>query len=645
MLHPSTIILIITFLFGISNRLSAHVALDYPHGGETFTEGQSILIQWHIVAFHETLNWDLLFSSNGGVDWTPIQMDIIYDSLSYTWIVPSTFSSQCRIRVIQDNVAQDYWGTSTDFTILPDTSPPSLDAPAMDALFECNTATQTSIQAWLDNHGGAVVTNHCGELTWTHDYDGLSNGCGATGSDLVIFTATDDCGSTFTIAEVSVVDSQPPNINVSPQNLAVECDGQGNAVALNQWLNNHGGAQASDACGNVVWTHNTPILSNGCGASGSTLVIFFATDECGNSTSASASFHIMDSTSPFINVSPHDTIIECSATADQAIQLWLNNHGGAQAIDICGNVSWTNNFSGLIHTCGAAGTASVTFTATDECGNSKTTFASLTLSDTQAPVVTVGAQSTNIQCGDPETSIHIQNWLDQHGGAQSIDGCGNVSWTNNYSGLSDDCGATGSAPVIFTCSDECGNSSTTGANLNVIDTIRPVIENAAMDTTIYCGSPDLFLHIWQWLDRHGGAQVSDACSSIIWTNNFPLSADSCVAGTYPVTFTAFDECLNINTTTTLFTVLDTLSTLSTSLPEPDFKVYPNPASDWLTVDLGSNENLPVRVTLIDVCGKVIWTEKKESALIRIPVIQFGTGLYFLRLEKGKGVSTKKVVIQ
>jgi hypothetical protein len=182
MLRPSHILFICTFLFGISFPLKAHVDLDYPLGGESFIEGQSIHIEWHIVAFHESLNWDLLFSSNGGVDWVPIQMDITYDSLGYTWIVPPVFSSQCRVRVIQDNVGMDYWGTSTDFTILPDTSPPSLDAPAQDAFIQCNVSSQAAVlQAWLDNNGYAVATNHCGELTWTNDFDGLSNGCGATG--------------------------------------------------------------------------------------------------------------------------------------------------------------------------------------------------------------------------------------------------------------------------------------------------------------------------------------------------------------------------------------------------------------------------------------------------------------------------------
>ena len=335
---------------------------------------------------------------------------------------------------------------------------------------DSNVAGQASIlQAWLDNHGGAVVTNHCDPLIWTNDFDGLSNGCGATGSDLVIFTATDDCGSTFTVATVSIVDNQPPVMNVSPMSLMVECDGQGNVTALNQWLNNHGGAQASDACGNVIWTHSTPIMMDGCGISGTAVVTFVATDECGHSTSAAASFTILDHIGPIITTPAYDTIIECTTIDGLVIQQWLDHHGGAKANDVCGNVSWTHNYTGLIPTCGTAGNASVTFTATDDCGNSSSTFATLTVRDSFAPVIYIPAQDTIIECGSPGMTSIIQSWLDRQAGAIASDQCSDVSWANDYAIVSDSCIAD-SLLITFIASDACGNSATTQASLITSDT-------------------------------------------------------------------------------------------------------------------------------------------------------------------------------
>ncbi|MGB4850146.1 MAG: hypothetical protein WBP41_19635, partial [Saprospiraceae bacterium] len=190
-------------MLGFSQSMFAHVALDNPLGGETFTEGQIVTIRWHIVAPHVTLNWDLYFSSDAGDNWVPIQLEIPLDSLSYTWHVPSIATSQGRVRIIQDNQGQDYLAISMDFIIVPNTSPPSLDAPAGDIIIECGMGNpEATVQSWLDNHGGALATNHCGQLNWTNDFFQLTNNCGNTGDAIVTFTATDECGSTYSVASV-----------------------------------------------------------------------------------------------------------------------------------------------------------------------------------------------------------------------------------------------------------------------------------------------------------------------------------------------------------------------------------------------------------------------------------------------------------
>jgi|GEM_PF-756745 len=473
------LILIISIL-NCSSKLLGHVALDYPVGGETYIQGQTVTIQWHIVAFHQQLNWDLYFSSDGGDNWQPIQLDIPVDSLSYTWLVPAVVTSQGRIKIFQDNVEHDYLDVSGDFSIVPNTSPPSLDAPADDAIIECSAGNQeAALQNWLNNHGGAAATNYCGDLIWTNDYDGLSDDCGMTGSALVTFTATDGCGTTFTVATISIVDSSPPIITTMPLNKIVECDGQGNSIDFNNWLNNHGGAQTSDACSNVTWTTNYSPLSNGCGATGSTTVLFFATDACGNSISSTASFTIVDHLAPVISQPAHDTILECGVNTSQAIQAWLNNHGSAQANDVCGNVSWMNNFSELSDLCGSTGSATVQFTVKDDCGNSATTSATILIQDHTAPVISTIAQDTTMICGTPNLPDVIQSWLNRHAGALASDACGDVNWSNDFSSAGDTCN-TEVRLINFIATDDCGNSSMSQAFLTLLDTTPPTI-----DTTIF----------------------------------------------------------------------------------------------------------------------------------------------------------------
>ncbi len=44
----------------------APLGLLYPTGGETFNPGDTVLIRWEEIVSHNTQNWDLYFSSDGG---------------------------------------------------------------------------------------------------------------------------------------------------------------------------------------------------------------------------------------------------------------------------------------------------------------------------------------------------------------------------------------------------------------------------------------------------------------------------------------------------------------------------------------------------------------------------------------------------
>jgi len=95
----------------------AHVALDYPAGGETFVAGETINIQWHVLISHDQENWDLYFSPDGGTSWQVIQLDMETSQLNYEWTVPQLATGQAQIRIIMDNTGQDYTDTSGEFTI------------------------------------------------------------------------------------------------------------------------------------------------------------------------------------------------------------------------------------------------------------------------------------------------------------------------------------------------------------------------------------------------------------------------------------------------------------------------------------------------------------------------------------------------
>lgn len=110
---------IIFILCGLLIQWSAgaHVNLKSPKGGETFHPGESVKIEWEVAIEHETENWDLYFSTDGGKTFEVVELDINVKTLSYDWSVPYTSTKDAQIKIVQDNKGQNYSDASGNFTI------------------------------------------------------------------------------------------------------------------------------------------------------------------------------------------------------------------------------------------------------------------------------------------------------------------------------------------------------------------------------------------------------------------------------------------------------------------------------------------------------------------------------------------------
>lgn len=107
-------------LIGVSLmfQLKGHVELTNPEGGETYHPGNEVTVTWIEVVRHNPLNWDLLFSGDGGSSWDTIKANISVETFSYQWTVPETSTVKGRIKIVQDNVNDDYEWSSNNFTIV-----------------------------------------------------------------------------------------------------------------------------------------------------------------------------------------------------------------------------------------------------------------------------------------------------------------------------------------------------------------------------------------------------------------------------------------------------------------------------------------------------------------------------------------------
>jgi uncharacterized Zn-finger protein/subtilisin-like proprotein convertase family protein len=557
----------------------------------------------------EILDW---LNNNGGAVASDICGDISWTNDYGTIVSDCGTTGEVLVTFTATDDCGNFSQTSATFFIMDDVAPYWEIAPS-DLTIECDGTDDPlgQIAAWLDNVGGGEAEDSCSLVIYTNDYTAFTGGCSAfTGSATVTFTATDACGNfTDTTAVITVVDNVPPNIIVPAQDTIVECDGTlNNANDLADWLANIAGAQAEDSCSMITW--NIPILMQTiemCGNTRTLVYSFTADDECGNESAATiASFIIIDTTPPDINTAPSDMTVDCDGQGNEAeLDAWLMNNGGGVADDDCEgsqNLTWEYDLVSEEDSCSITGRNLYRFTVYDNCDNSSTAEAYFVIQDTTPPMIIDQAMDMNVECDGTGNESELIDWLNNNAGATATDECSFISWTNNYSGLSDECGATGSATVTFTVSDECGNISQTTATFTVEDNSGPIWEIDPQDLEVECnGSEDPYGTINAWLGSVGGGEAEDTCSFVSYTNNYDfdnmVGGCSEFTGAQEVTFTATDDCGNFTTRTATVSIVD--------------NVPPNiitPAQDTI-VECDGNDNMADMTSWL---GNIAWAEAEDS---------------------------------
>ena len=405
-----------------------------------------------------------------------------------------------------------------DITVVDDTTP-TISCPS-------NTVTICADEGgctWnSDESIFASSTDNCPDFMVDYVISGATNETGTgnvTNVDFQLGTST----VTYTITDNSVT----PPLEASCMFDIVVTDCEAPSVSCTSDLNNICGTEDLDqwimdientiiatgdiaACSDPLTVTSQLIeFSEPCGNTYVRTYLFTATDQAGNSGTCEASYSVIDNNEPVIT-SASNLTLECDGTGQSlAINTWISNQGNATlTTENCGDVIWTNNFNGLSDGCTTTGTANVTFTATDACGNTATSTALVTIQDTQAPTL-VCAEDIIVECGDPNTDIIITSWLLS---AKGTDDCSDVTVTNNYTTLPE-CGA--STTITFTISDNCdGTVVTCTADISVDDTTAPIIMTPPTDLYVECdGSADPGGSIAAWLVSNGGMIISDACDS------------------------------------------------------------------------------------------------------------------------------------
>ncbi|MFK8104610.1 MAG: hypothetical protein AB8G15_18950, partial [Saprospiraceae bacterium] len=172
---------------------------------------------------------------------------------------------------------------ATQLINVSDQTDPIITSPATTEIVECNgSGNINQLNAWLAANGNATAADNCATISWTNNFNALSDLCGATGTVNVVFTAADACGNTASTTGTFTIQDQTPPVAVC-QNITVQLDANGEAVITPQDIDNG----SSDVCGNIA-NRSLDITNFDRTDLGANVVTLTVTDACGNPANCTA---------------------------------------------------------------------------------------------------------------------------------------------------------------------------------------------------------------------------------------------------------------------------------------------------------------------------------------------------------------------
>ena len=413
------------------------------------------------------------------------------------------------------------------------TAPTLVGAPA-DMTVTTNPTECTAVASWPQ----PTASDSCSTAVLTTNVEpGTALPVGVTA---VTYTVTDDSLNTVLHTFfVTVMDAAAPVFDITMADV-------------------QSGTNLGICAAQVFWTE--PVISDDCTAPtvvkshpqgafldlGTTTVTYTATDGGGNSTSQSFNITVADVEAPGFFQMPADQIQACLPGECTAAVTWTH----PLVLDHCEAVTFqVSNNPGDIF---PLGDTVVTYTSADSLLNESSQSFTVTVVDQEVPFFTSTLPDINLPI-EAGLCTAQATWVDP----TAEDLCGTVTLGSSHpSGFLFNIGTT---PVIYTCTDESGNTSTLSFNVTVADIENPQILTMPQSFSI-------------------GTQA-DSCTGIpTWTEPSVLDCDSVTLvsthdsgaalplGDTVVTYTATDVTGNQTNMSFTVTVADGVSPQFTSVP-------------------------------------------------------------------------------
>ena len=313
-----------------------------------------------------------------------------------------------------------------------------------------------------------------------------------------------------------------PTIKDTPPPLYLECNTTDYAQQIADWLAiptaeyiDEFGDTLPTPVNNDYYTVSGPVTMI-CGDT--VMVTFTAMDQCSNDTTEVSYIYVTDTTLPVIDPLAQDSTIQCSTTdpnQDPGYLAWIANHGGARASDVCDpDLEWSVDTAYTDWTWDPANNQrTVTFTVTDDCGNTAQTIATFSIIDTVPPDLT--CPDDVVEQASPDLCSKVPDTLDD---PIYSDECSDPVLTWSSVGALDSTGngtltgvafPVGTTIVTYRATDDAGLFTECSFSITIVDTIPPSInitgcqnvtetfgadECTVIPTTI--DDPDYFDNCW-----------------------------------------------------------------------------------------------------------------------------------------------------
>ena len=405
---------------------------------------------------------DISTNAMGSVTVTNGVCDCLITNLTYSDTITTGSCPQARsierVFTVQDVCGHS--GTATQIITVVDTTPPVLIGVPGNTTNECSAIAPPPVVAATDNCDTNALTPVL--VTTTN-----AGACANSYTMERIWSVGDACGNMVVATQlVTVVDTTPPVLIGVPSNTTNEC----NAIVAPAVVS------ATDNCDTNTLT---PVLvtttnAGACPNSYSLIRVWNVSDACGNSAVAATQLvSVVDTTPPVLIGVPSNTTNECSAIIAPAV---------VSATDNCD----TNTLTPVLVTTTNAGACPNSYSlirvwnVSDACGNSAVAATQVvTVVDTTPPVLIGVPTNINVSCDEiPAPAI-----------VTAVDNCGTASITvvlSQPTVVTSSCAHRYTLQLVWTASDQCGNSIAATQLIFVADSTPPVIGFIPTNRNIDC---------------------------------------------------------------------------------------------------------------------------------------------------------------